>query len=490
MRPSEGVASLHPRATDVGVVWSDWTKLVRPRTAAVAGAAAFAGIATDLALRHGPPTISGAILVFVAAVGLLIAARPSNPQAIALIAAAPVFGVWLVLRFSVWVLPMDVIAAGALLALGAAYARGGSILDLSLPAAVLHALRAASNTLLAPAYLFAGGRPGRRASIARGVLFALPLLIVVGALLASADAVFASALHVHWSDIVFHVFAVSLGAWTMTALVRLASVGQAPAIEITRPALGRMEWTIVLASLDVLLAGFVAARIAAMTQGGKHVIATAGLTYAQYARSGFFQLVAACVIALGALLVVRAIADRGDRAVGRFVVLSEVAVVLLLVVVVQAVQRLALYERAFGLTMPRVWATAIAVWIGLALVLLGLWIFGIGTARHWFWTAAGAGALVILLALNVVNAEALVVHRNVAHAQATGRFDSYQLKDLSDDAVPAMAGSLSRLDAQTRREVMDWLCAPAHQDHSRLSYNVSHATASAARSRVCSGGTR
>src|SRR5207249_9392737 len=134
--------------------------------------------------RHGPPTVSGAMLVFVAAVGLLVAARPSNPQAIALISAAPLFGVWLVLRYTFWVLPLDVVAAGGLLALGAAYARGGSLLDLSLPQAVVQALRAAANTMLAPAYLFSGGRePGRRAAVLRGVLLALPLVIVVGALL-------------------------------------------------------------------------------------------------------------------------------------------------------------------------------------------------------------------------------------------------------------------------------------------------------------------
>ena len=41
--------------------------------------------------------------------------------------------------------------------------------------------------------------------------------------------------------------------------------------------------------------------------------------------------------------------------------MTEAAVVLLLVVVVQAVQRLALYERAYGLTMLRVWAIAICM---------------------------------------------------------------------------------------------------------------------------------
>jgi len=110
------------RPTDLGFVWSDWTTVARPRTAAVAGAAAAAGVATDPALRNGPPTVAGAVLVFVAAAGLVVAARPTNRQALALIALAPVFGVFLVLRYTYWVLPVDVLAAGALLTLSAAYA--------------------------------------------------------------------------------------------------------------------------------------------------------------------------------------------------------------------------------------------------------------------------------------------------------------------------------------------------------------------------------
>ena len=469
---------------DLDFIWTRWTRLARPRTAAVAGAAVVAGLATDFALRHGPPTVSGAVLVFVAALGLLVAARPSNPQAVALIAAAPVFGVWLVLRFSFWILPLDIVAAGALLALGAAYARGGSVLDLSLPGATVHALRAVANALLAPAYLFSGGRhPGRRAAVARGVLLALPLLIIVIALLASADAVFASVLHVRWTDVLFHVFTVSLGAWTMTSLVRLASVGPAEPVALSVPKLGRVEWTIVLGSLDVVLAGFAAARIVALTQGGKHVIATAGLTYAQYARSGFFQLVATAVIALGALLVLRAIAERERR----FVVLSEVAIALLLVVVAQAIQRLALYERAFGLTMPRLWATTACVWIGLALVLLGAWIAGVAAHRRWFWTAAGIAGLAVLIVMNVVNPEALVVHRNVGRAVSTQKFDAKELNSLTDDAVPPLAAALDRLPAQARADTLAWLCGPSHGSHSVLSYNLSKRSAETARSRVCSG---
>lgn len=272
----------------------------------------------------------------------------------------------------------------------------------------------------------------------------------------------------------------------MTALIRLASVGPSVPLEMSVPKLGRTEWTIVLGSLNLLLAGFAAARVVAMTQGGKRVLATAGLTYAEYARSGFFQLLAAAVLALGALLAIRAMAER-DR---RFTLLASTAVVLLLVVVAQAIQRLALYERAFGLTMPRVWATTVCVWLALSLVMFGLWIAGAGRGRHWFWTGAGATALALLLVLNIVNVEAFILRRNIAHAKATGRdFDLHGL-DVGADAVPAGVASLDDMDERTRELFTDWLCRPRERNRGVLRYNVSNATASAARTRVCSGGFR
>lgn len=461
-------------------LWSEWTTLARSRTIAVFVSAAAAGIATDLALRHGPQTISGALLVAVTATALVAAARPENPQAVAMAGAALVFGSWLAVRTSPWILPLDIVAAGGLLALAAAYARGGSVLDLSVPRAVVHAFRAVANALLAPGYLLQGAN----LPILRGVLLAVPLVVIVGALLASADAVFASAVRFHWDDLVFHVFAVTLGAWTMTALLRLASVRQPSPLAVTGPRLGATEWTIVFVALDVLLAGFAVARLIALTEGGRRVISTAGLTYAEYARSGFFQLLAACVVAFGAVIVLRAVADTPETH-RRFVLLAEIALGLLLLVVVQAVQRLALYERAFGLTMPRLLATAVCVWMGLALLALGVWVAGVAGHRHWFWAVTGVVGLAILLALNMINAEALVVERNVARTASTGDADALDLWGLGDDAAPALERSLPKLDGHARRAVLLVACTRDELGGSVWSYNGGHDAAVEARNRMC-----
>lgn len=475
-----GTASADPMT-----VWTEWTGQIRRRTTAGLVAIVVAGTAMVLVSRNGPPTVAGLVLVGVTVVGFVLGARPPSAQSVGCAVAAAVFGAWLVLRTSAWLLPLDVLAAMALLALAAALARGGSLLDLSVLRGALHASRFVANALVAPGYLFVrNGVPGKRTAIVRGLLLALPLAIVVGALLASADAVFASAFRFGWGDIVVDASAFVAGAWGMAALLRLASAAPAKDIEGMAPRLGATEWTIIVGSLDLLLGWFAVARLFAATEGGRRVIETAGLTYAEYARSGFFQLIAATILSLGALLALRPLVEPSQRR--RFVVMAEVALALLLVVVVQALQRLALYERAFGLTMPRLFASAACVGLGLVLVAAGLWFGGLGGRRHWFWTAAGAALLAVLLALNAINAEALVVRRNAARAERVGEFDAAELAYLGDDALPAVVDVLQRLPEEDGEDAKTWLCRGRDDRHEGpLSYNAAREAAERAARRAC-----
>jgi len=69
----------------------------------------------------------------------------------------------------------------------------------------------------------------------------------------------------------------------------------------------------VLAGLDVLFTAFVVAQAVTAAGGAATVLETRGLTYAQYARSGFFQLVAVALITLVVLLALRAFTQLVSR---------------------------------------------------------------------------------------------------------------------------------------------------------------------------------
>jgi hypothetical protein len=223
--------------------------------------------------------------------------------------------------------------------------------------------------------------------------------------------------------------------------------------------------------------------------GGRHVVETAGLTYAEYARSGFFQLVAVAVIALAVVLTVDAFTGSPTgRTSRRLVLLSEIVIGLSLVVVASALRRLDLYENAYGLTMLRLYAGVFVGWVGVSLVLLGAWIVRTRD-RAWFPAAAVVAGLAAVLVLNVFNPEAVVVRRNVALAQQTGRFDTSYLQWLSDDAVPEIVRTLPRLPAPLRDSVVSEICSrPPRTTTGWAAWNAAHSAADDARRQVCPGG--
>jgi len=479
--------------------------IVDPADGRVLVGVAAAAVATDLALRSGVAGLAGALLVAVAAAALLASGRLHTRSARLATAAAPLFGAWLAIRASPWLVPLDVLAAGGLLALGASLARGGSLADLTIPRVVLRAIHAGVHAVAAPAFVAAPVRAvreqvgdDRRAElgirIVRGLLLAAPILVLLGVLLASADAVFASFLRVDFDPVTpaEHVAALTAGAWGAAALLRVASVTPPGRLPALRPPIGAVEAFVVLAGLCALFAVFTAAQLVALSEGGRHVLATAGLTYAEYARSGFFQLLAVAVITLGVLLLLRAateLASPGQRAT--FTAVAEVAVALTVVVVVVAVRRLNLYEDAFGLTMLRLYSELFSYWIGAVFLFLGAALAGVGHGRGWLVGAAVAAGLALLLALNVANPEAVVARDQLAGTRQVRRIDVAYVARLSEDAIPTVAARVPGLDPAARADLRARLCAaePDGVSPSRFTgwaaWNLGRERAKRAVTRIC-----
>ncbi|MGQ0519907.1 MAG: DUF4153 domain-containing protein [Actinomycetota bacterium] len=466
------------------------------RTALVAVAAM--AVATDLVGWSGPPTLAGSLFVVVVAAGLVGSGRLVNPPARLLALAAPVFGLFLAVRASAPVVLLDMGAAAGLLALAASLARGGDPLDLTLPDLARRGLVAVAHGAAGPAFLLGGGgpslshredRPRAWAPAARGALLAAPLVLLLGLLLGAADPVFASWFDLSFDagDLVVHAVLLGLGVWGGAGLLRMASSVSPAPLPAPRSRLGYVEAATVVGALVALYTAFGVSQLVTLAGGARHVLDTAGLTYAEYARSGFFQLLAAATLTLGVLLSVRAAADLDTPGRRRtFTILAEAAVALTLVIVVVAVRRLHLYEQAYGLTLARLFAVVFAVWVGAVFVLLALSLAGVHRRRRWLVPAAVGAGLLCLLALNVMGLEAVVVERNVANYQRTGRLDTGTLLGLSDDAVPALVDALPRLDPVARRVVLDRLCATPDDGAGDLpSWSLSGHRADAARRKVC-----
>jgi len=204
--------------------------------------------------------------------------------------------------------------------------------------------------------------------------------------------------------------------------------------------------------VDALFAVFVVLQLAYLF-GGRDVMAASGLTYAEYARRGFFELVLVAVLA-GMLVVTL------DVAVGCRSRVQLGAELLLLgltaIVLVSALARLRLYQEAYGWTELRFVVLVAILWLGVALVAVA----GLLLARRATWTLHVLGVMVLLTlgALNVVGPQAFVADRNleraldpslVADGGRTG-LDAGYLEELGDEGVPAVVAAWARLTAEDR----------------------------------------
>lgn len=280
--------------------------------------------------------------------------------------------------------------------------------------------------------------------VIRGVAAAVLLLIVFGALFAGADAAFADLL----TDIVPDLSLENVPLHALCFAVVLAgAVGAARAaaaplqwdrLEGARGLpRGRLEWALPLLVLIGLFAAFVFVQLAVLFGGYDKVLEHTGLTYAEYARQGFWQLLVVTLLTLLVIALALRWAPRGGRS-DRVLVRSVLGALcaLTLVVVASALRRMDLYIDVFGLTRLRVSVTAMELWLGVVIVLI-MAAGAVGTAR-WLPRAVGASAVAGVLAFGLLSPDGLVAEQNVQRYATSKKLDVIYLRQLSADAVPAL----------------------------------------------------
>ncbi len=200
-----------------------------------------------------------------------------------------------------------------------------------------------------------------------------------------------------------------------------------------------------LGVLNLLFLGFIAFQLVYFF-GGQAVVEAHGLTYASYAREGFFQLFTASVLVFA---LVSGIAWQTRLRSLAVRLLSLGLIVQSWIVIASAMKRLSLYVDAYGLSVLRFWALA-----GLVAVALGL--LGLAAAlaaRSRFETASKAMAvasLYVFAGLLLVNVEATVVRWNAARPPTASVAPDYLYPyQLSFDAMPAYVAWLTSVSDDT-----------------------------------------
>jgi hypothetical protein len=303
--------------------------------------------------------------------------------------------------------------------------------------------------------------------VLRGILLALPILVLFGALLASADLVvgrdFDDLIRLlrleRLPEYVFRLVYICLAAYALLGVFLCAAnssqdehlVGRChpPSLRF----LGFIESSIVLGSVTLLFGAFVVVQFQYFF-GGQVNIGVDGFTYSEYARRGYGELMAVAVFSLLMILGLGAITRRESAAQQRlFSTLSVLIVAMVGVMLVSAYMRLALYEAAYGFSRLRTYVHVSLVWLGVLLAVVV--VLEMMHRERQVAAAVLLASIGFTLTLNVVNVDAFIVRQNVDRALRGAELDVPYLASLSDDSVPALAALFrsSSSPVQTREAV-------------------------------------
>jgi len=375
---------------------------------------------------------------------------------------AVLFAAGVAWRDSVTVAFLDVVAALVSLSLAALWGRAGRVRLRGLSEYVIGGFYTGAVSAAGPlpatvrdvrwAEVTRGRRQGQALAVARGVTIAVPLLFVFGALFVAADAVFENIVievfDIDIAEIFGHLFLIGFFAWISAGLLWLFLLSREPeGFSFRRPgviSLGITEVGITLGLLDLLFTAFVFVQVRYLFGGAETVVTSAGLTYAEYARRGFFELVTVTALALPVLLLAHWLLRGEERAHRRiFGALAGTMVALLFVVVASALYRMRLYTGEFGLTELRFYTTAFMFWLSAVL----LWFLPtvLRGRRDRFAFGALVTGFAAILIINAINPDALIARTNIARLEEGKRFDAYYLTTLSADAAPVLSDALPEI---------------------------------------------
>ncbi len=386
-----------------------------------------------------------------------------------LVFVAVIFAAGVVVRDSPVVAVLDVLGVVISLSLAVWRGRSGSLKRAGISDYIVGGALAGTLTSAGPVPVgvadiewreaLRGRWKGQALAVSRGVLLAAPLLILFGALFVAADAIFErlvmDVFGFDLAEVFTHLFLICSFAWITSGLLWAGLMARLPEnLTIPRPrviSLGIVEVGVVLGLLDLLFLSFVAIQVRYLFGGAGHVAATSGLTYAEYARRGFFELVAVTALALPVLLFAHWLLRAENRAHEIvFRALAGVMVGLLFVVVASALQRMYLYQNEFGLTELRLYTSVFMLWISTVLVWFLLTVMR--DRRDRFAFGALIAAFAAILAINVLNPDAFIAATNIDRMEEGKRFDAHYLTTLSADAVPVIVGSLPEIGERSVRE--------------------------------------
>ena len=448
------------------------------------------GVLGEIALDGPAPGLNVPIMTAAVLAAAWLVRRPGrapDPLDAWLPITAIVLAAFVAVRADPFVTLLDLLGAAAFTGASVAAFSGLAVTRRSLSVILVMGAWVVESTLAGTARLLLTARPARReeplrgpawlAPVGRGLILAIPLVMIFAVLFASADPIFRRGMDdllgfsIDLGDLPGRIVFVAGIAWVVGGLLAVAARG-VPAVESASlgaaspptsigfaRSLGTTEALVVLVAVDVIVGLFVGLQLAYLF-GGLDTLAAAGMTYSAYARRGYFELVAAAALAGGILVFLEYQVMVRTRL---YVAMAIGLVALTLVVLASAVLRLQLYQDAYGWTELRLYV-AVSI-VAMAATLGTLAVFLATDRTRWLGHAMAVIGVVALVGLNVMAPAAFVAERNIQRVidpslvppDGEATLDADYLAVLPDDAIPTLVAALPALpptDADRIRELL------------------------------------
>ncbi|KKQ28165.1 MAG: hypothetical protein US42_C0001G0016 [Candidatus Magasanikbacteria bacterium GW2011_GWC2_37_14] len=280
--------------------------------------------------------------------------------------------------------------------------------------------------------------------VAVGLIVAAPVLLLFTLLFAGADKVFSSGLERIFRiniDLDFHLVAQIIRTIILTFLASAffyTLISHENALKDGIKIRQKISFTIasvVLLSVNILFAIFVFIQIKYLFGAHDFVISN-GLTFAEYARSGFFQLV--WVMIFSAILLLVFYHSSAHHGKNNFVSALKLLLILqIFVIALSALKRMNLYQAEYGYTTLRLYVEWFIYFAGVVYFTLGLAIITNYSFRKFFYGGLILSLVVFTLVASL-NVDAIIAKKNIDRFLTENKKMDlrYLMFSLSADSIP------------------------------------------------------
>lgn len=290
--------------------------------------------------------------------------------------------------------------------------------------------------------LFAGGNGNKKAvgKALIGLAGAIPVLLVVIPLLISSDAAFGGMMENIFKNTTGNIFKAVLG---VNASVFVLSYGvslkKGDIAKIGKSNFSGIENAYIISFLSAVSFCYVLylfSQLAYFFSAFKGFLPDGEITFAQYARKGFFEMCAIAVINLNIVFLALLFSKKKNgKACNGIKILSTFIAIFTLIIISTAISKMVLYIDAFGMTVLRITTSAFMVFLAIVFISVVLRIYF--TKINIVKTGLIAASF-ILIVLGSINVNGVCAKYNY-ESYKSQKLDSVDLKamyDLGDEGIP------------------------------------------------------